>query len=530
MEVIDNAAVRLRVPNSIASEVAKRIEQCEILGTHAHDSDLLMYWGQQEVETLTAFLDTLQPNRTLESPPSPILRDYNWPGIFKPFKHQIETAAFLSQRKRAFCFNEMGTGKSAASIWAADYLMNIGEIKRVLIICPLSIMYSAWQADVFNTAMHRSCGVAYGDRSKRLKVINGPYEFVIINYDGVSVIRDEITNAGFDLIIVDEANAYKTATTKRWKTLARIILPSTRMWMMTGTPASQSPIDAFGLARMISPYRVPKYVTAWRDKVMQQVTKFKWLPKQFAKDDVFYALQPAIRFTKKECLDLPDIVYQSRYIPLTTQVNTYYKKLKTQLLIEAAGEQVSAVNAAAAMSKLLQISGGAVYTDKHDVVEFDVSPRLQALLETLDETSNKVIVFVPFIHTIEVITKFLQSEGYSTEVIKGDVSAKGRAEIIRQFQSQENPRVLVIQPQAASHGVTLTAADTIVFWSPVVSVETFMQCVGRIERVGQVNKMTVVMLEGSEVEKKVYAMLTGKIDAHKSLVELYKSTLESEES
>jgi SNF2 family DNA or RNA helicase len=91
----------------------------------------------------------------------------------------------------------------------------------------------------------------------------------------------------------------------------------------------------------------------------------------------------------------------------------------------------------------------------------------------------------------------------------------------------EDPRVLVIQPQAASHGVTLTAADTVVFWGPVMSVEVYLQCIARIDRVGQENKMTVVHLQGSDVEKRMYAMLQGKVDAHTKLVDLYREELES---
>jgi SNF2 family DNA or RNA helicase len=83
----------------------------------------------------------------------------------------------------------------------------------------------------------------------------------------------------------------------------------------------------------------------------------------------------------------------------------------------------------------------------------------------------------------------------------------------------------VIQPQAASHGVTLTAANVVVFWSPVMSVETYLQCIARINRVGQENKMTVVNLQGSDVERKMYAMLQGKVDMHEKLVDLYKQEL-----
>jgi SNF2 family DNA or RNA helicase len=175
---------------------------------------------------------------------------------------------------------------------------------------------------------------------------------------------------------------------------------------------------------------------------------------------------------------------------------------------------------------LLQISGGAVYTDTREVVEFDISPRLNTLKEVLDETYNKVVVFVPYIHTIDVVERFLLKEGYTVEVIKGSVSVKERTAIISRFQNQTDPKILIIQPQSASHGITLTAADTVVFWAPVMSVETYLQCVARIDRVGQVNKMTVVHLQGSDVEKKMYNMLQGKVDSHQKLVDLYKQELE----
>jgi SNF2 family DNA or RNA helicase len=459
--------------------------------------------------------------------PSPIVRDYDWPGIYKPFDHQRITSEFLSINHRAFCFNEAGTGKTSSVLWATDYLMKQGKVKRVLIICPLSIMYSAWQGDVFNTCMHRSVGIAHGTSTKRERIINGDYEIVIINYDGVAIVKEAIIKGGFDLVVIDEANAYKSPSTARWKTLAKILKPETRLWMMTGTPAAQSPVDAYGLAKLVCPTRVPKFAMAWRDKVMQQITRFKWVPKHNAKDEVFKALQPAIRFAKNDCLDLPDVMYQTRDVPLTPQVQKYYKQLKEQMLIETSGESISAVNAAANLNKLLQISGGAVYTDKKEVIEFDISPRLSALSEVISETTNKILVFVPYRHTIRVVSQYLTKQDISNEVINGEVSATDRAHIIQRFQSMDDPRVLVIQPQAASHGVTLTRADTIVFWSPVMGVETYLQCVARMDRVGQKNKMTVVHLEGSDVEKRIYKMLQGKVDLHTKLVDLYREELEA---
>jgi len=521
MEIIQNQAVKITVSEHVAPHITKNIQKSEVLQYRDNLAEMLVYWGIPEMTKLHQIVNFK------ETLPSPIKRDYDYPGLYKPFDHQRVTAEFLSVHQRAFCFNEAGTGKTSSVIWATDYLMSLGEVKRALVVCPLSIMFSAWQTDILNTAMHRSVAVAHGDSKKRAKIINGGYEFVIINYDGVKIVADEIKNGGFDLIIIDEANAYKTPSTSRWKTLAKLLKPETRLWMMTGTPASQSPVDAYGLAKLVCPQNVPKFGMAWRDKVMQQITRFKWVPRPNARHEVFKVLQPAIRFAKDECLDLPDVMYQTRDIPLSAQVQKFYKQLKDQMMIEAAGTQVSAVNAAAGLNKLLQISGGAVYTDKHEVIEFDVSPRLNALMEVIEETDNKIIIFVPYRHTIELLSRYLTEHNINNQVIQGSVSATQRASIINQFQSMDDPRVLVIQPQAASHGVTLTRADTVVFWSPVMSVETYLQCIARMDRVGQVNKMTVVHLQGSEVERKMYKMLQGKVDLHTKLVDLYREELES---
>lgn len=525
MQIVENKAIKVAVPSTAADHILE-IENSGLINDLGGIKEVLVKWGYEEATQLAGIFDGYQPNPAVPKIPSPIMRDYQWPGIYKPFEHQKDTASFLSLRHRAFCFNEAGTGKTSAAIWAADYLMTLGLVKKVLVICPLSIMYSAWHNDIFKTVMHRTAAVAYGSADKRKKIIEAGYEFIIINYDGVNIVFNELAKAHFDLIIIDEANGYKNASTKRWKTLSKLLNPYTRLWMMTGTPASQSPVDAFGLARLVSPHRVPKYVTAWKDQVMRQITKFKWINKPDFKERVHYALQPAIRYTKKECLDLPEVVYQTREVPLTSQAIKYYKQLKSQLLIEAAGEEITAVNAAASLSKLLQLSGGAVYSTEGNVVEFDISPRLNALKEVLDETENKVVVFVPYLHTIDVVTSFLRKEGISSEVIQGSVAAKERSVIIDRFQTEVSPRVLVIQPQSASHGITLTAADTVVFWSPVMSVDTYLQCVARIDRVGQKNSMTVVHLQGSDTERNVYAMLQGKVDSHQKLVDLYKQELE----
>jgi SNF2 family DNA or RNA helicase len=509
MQIVDNRALVLTTddPSLITTSIPKSV----IIET----GEVAVKWGLKEAQTLASlgFADV----------PSPIKRDYTWTGKFKPFTHQETTASFLTLHKRAFCFNEQGTGKTASVIWAADYLLNLGKIKRVLVLGPLSIMKSAWQRDLFTFAMHRSCSVAHGDAKQRKKIIAAGAEFVIINFDGVAVVKDEIIAGGFDLIVVDEANAYKNPQTNRWKVLAQIVQHTNPyLWMLTGTPAAQSPVDAFGLAKLVNPDGCPKYFGQFRDSVMAKVTQFKWAPRPGADRIVHRVLQPAIRFEKKDCLDLPEVTYTEREAPLTPQQRKYYNELKNEMLIEAAGEEVSAVNAATKINKLLQISGGAVYTDTKEVIEFDVSNRLNVVTEVIEEATSKVLVFIPFTHTIELLEAHLIKHKISCAVINGKVSMNKRSEIVEDFQSRKDPHVLLIQPQAASHGLTLTAADTIIWYAPVTSVETYLQANARINRPGQKNAMTIVHIKGSPVEERLYGMLRGNIENHEKIIDLYR--------
>ena len=512
MQIIDNRGLLLRLRNP--AKITMAIPTSKAVGKN----EVLVKWGVDEARVLR--------NLNVKDVPSPILGMYDWPGRYTPFEHQKTTASFLTMNPRAFCFNEQGTGKTASAIWAADFLMKQGKIKRALIICPLSIMDSAWRTDLFSFAMHRTVDIAHGAKKKRQEIINSDTEFVIINYDGVEIVKDDIANGGFDLIVVDEATHYKNAQSKRWKVLASIMNGNTWLWMMTGTPAAQSPVDAYGLAKLVNPKEVPRFFGAFRELVMHKVTQFKWAPKPNATEIVYNCLQPAIRFTKEQCLDLPEMTYVKREVELTAQQKKYYEILRKQMMTTAGGEQITAANAAVNMNKLLQISCGAVYSDTGETVEFDVKNRYKVLREVIDESSQKVLIFVPFKHVIGILREKLDKEGITTDVINGDVSANKRTAIFKQFQETDDPRVLIIQPQAAAHGVTLTAANTIVWWGPTSSLETYAQANARVHRSGQKHPCTVVQLQGSAVEKRIYKMLDDRINIHTKMIDLYQDILE----
>jgi len=501
--------LRLRNPNRVTKIIPDSVQ--------VNKHEVKVNFGIDEVHKLK--------NLGIKTP-SPIETRYQWTGKHKPFDHQKTTSSFMTMNRKSFCFNEQGTGKTASAIWAADYLLNAGKIKRVLVICPLSIMDSAWREDLETFAPHRTVDIAYGPPKKRKAIMQQGASFVIINYDGVSIVSEEIASGGFDLIIVDEATHYKNVATNRWKTLRRLIKPDTWLWMMTGTPAAQSPLDAYGLAKMVNPDSVPRFFGSFRDMVMTKQTQFRWIMKDSSPDTVHSVLQPAIRFTKEECLDLPPMVYVKRKVELTRQQVKYYNLIKKRMIMKIGGDEVSAVNAATMMNKLLQISCGAVYTDEGDALEFDISHRYKVLREVIDESSQKVLVFVPFKHAIDVLTDKLRADGITAEVIRGDVPVAKRTDIFKRFQTKHDPRVLIIQPQSAAHGVTLTAANTVVWWGPTPSLETYAQANARVHRSGQHHKCTVVQLQGSAVEKRIYALLDNRIDVHTKMIDLYKELLD----
>jgi len=513
MQIIENKALLLKVrdPHKITAVIPKS----KLLDT----GEVLVKWGLEEAQVLK--------NLRYKNIPSPILGHYNWPGMYKPFSHQKTTASFLTLHRKAFCFSEMGTGKTGSVIWAADYLMNIGAIKRVLVLCPLSIMQSAWQNDVFKFALHRTCVVAHSySKEKRIKAVKSGADFVICNFDGLDIIKDVVKEAQFDLIVVDEASNYKNPQTKRWKVLHDLVTPETWLWMLTGTPAAQSPVDAYGLAKLVNPTAVPKFFGGFRDMVMQRISQFKWVPRPRAENIVHQALQPAIRYSKEECLDLPEVTTVFRETPLSKQQLKYYEILRKQMLTTVAGEEISTVNKATNLNKLLQLACGSVYSDSGEAISFDCGERMSALKEVIEEASHKVLIFAPFKHVIHRISEELTNSGISNDIITGEVSATKRTSIFAKFQDTSEPQVLVIQPQAAAHGVTLHAANVIVWWGPITSIETYLQANARVHRAGQRNPVTVVHLQGSPVETKIYKMLSEKIDVHSRVVDLYKTLIE----
>lgn len=449
-------------------------------------------------------------------PPSPVRYHYKWSGSYTPFKAQMDTTEFLTLHPRAYVLNEMGTGKTVASLWAYDYLRSLGKVHKLLVVCPLSTMERTWADEVFRHFPHLDYTVLHGSREKRLKLLKQDSDVYVINHDGLKIIMDELGRRhDIDIVIADEiSQAARNAQTDRWKQLNVIInkqLDGTRWaWGMTGTPTPNSPTDAWAQCRLITPSTVPQYMRPFKDAVMKQVNNFLWVPRPEATEYVNRVMQPSIRFSRAECVDLPECVYQTRTVALTPEQTKAYKSMLSKLKAELEGGEILAVNEAVKTSKLVQIATGVAYDTNGEEVTVDATPRMGVTLEIIEEAAGKTIVFVPFVSAVRHVAAFLKSKGIATAVIYGEVSKGDRDKIFSDFQNDPLLRVIVAQPRAMSHGLTLTAANTIIWYAPTFSNDIYEQASARITRPGQKLSQLIVNIEGSPVEQHMYARLKNK--------------------
>lgn len=472
--------------------------------------------------------------------PAPIKYDgYTWPGRLAPMSQQVETADFLTVNRRAFVLNEMGTGKTAAAAWAADYLIARGHIKRVLVIAPLSVI-GVWVSELFQVLPHRSVGEVTGTREKRLAVLEQNYTFDVINYDGVvSTHHKELDGKGnikrrwsdldgrYDLIIVDEAAAYRNAGTERYKALKHLLQADTRLWLLTATPTPNAPTDAWALIKLVAPSKVPDAFATFQEAVMVKAGPYKFRPRPGAQDFVWSLMQPAVRFTKAECIDLPPVTYNNRQCTLSPDQVNMFDVMRKKMLHDdkESGIVITAMNAAVKMIKLQQICCGVVKDDNGLPVYLKPKSRLDTLTEIVEQTDAKVIVFVPFIFAMELVKDHLEKAGYNVALVNGSVGSSERTKIFAEFQRLPNPRILVAHPAVASHGITLTAADTIVWYAPIFSIESYEQANARINRIGQQNHMTIYHLGAHAFEWRIYDVLRNKAGLQNSLLNLYKEVV-----
>lgn len=454
---------------------------------------------------------------------SPILHNYDWPGRFKPFEHQKHMSAFMTLHPRCFNLSDMGTGKTLSVLWALDYLMVLGIIKKAIILSPLSTIYRVWEDEIFTHLMaRRSCAILYGDRAKRIAALEKDVDFYIINHDGLGVgsakgkrsfelgelgklIRDrEDINA----VIVDEGSVYKDPSTTRYKVLRHALSHKPYIWWLTGTPVPVEPTNAWSQAKIVRSEYHESFM-GYRDRTMYKVTNFKWAARKGANEIAAAILQPAIRFHRDDCLDLPDVMIETRDVELSGTQQKAYDEIKKTLKVEIGKGQITAINEATLRLKLIQIACGAVYSPDHEINKIDCKPRLDALHEVIEQAGRKILIFAPLTSVINLLYNELKAK-YSVERITGNVSAARRNEIFRAFQQDADPRIIVSDPRTMAHGLTLTAAATTIWYGPTDQPEIYQQANKRMDRPGQTSKMLIVRLAATSTEREIYRRLDAR--------------------
>lgn len=455
--------------------------------------------------------------------PNPIMY-YDWNGG-TPFSVQKATCALLTSNTHAYVLNEMGTGKTKSALWAWDYLRGNRCAQKALVVAPLSTLNFVWSREVFDTIPHRRVQVLHGSKQQRLdNLADTEADVYVINHDGLDIIWDAIAaRSDIDTLIIDELAVYRNDS-QRSKHMRKAAKKFTWVWGMTGAPMPNEPTDVWAQVMIVTPSQVPGSRRFAKSMLMTQINKFKWIPKPDAVATAFAMMQPAVRFSMDDVTELPPTVYQPLDVGMSVEQNKVYTHMLNHYCVGVQNGTITAQNAGVAMSKLLQIAGGWVYAPKPTVVKLDNQPRIDALLDIIAGADRKVIVFAPFTHAVLGLSEILEKNKIEHAMVHGQTPSKQRDAYFSAFQNTTKYKVLLAHPRCLAHGLTLTAAATVVWWAPTTSLEIYEQANARIIRTGQKFKQHIIHLQSSAVEKKIYRMLEKKQAVQNKLLEMFEAS------
>ena len=458
---------------------------------------------------------------------APIEQTFAFPGPFRPMPHQRATAGFMTVHDRCFNLLDMGLGKTASCVWAAEYLLSKGRAKKILVIAPLSCLRTVWETEIFTLTPTRRVAVVHGSKVKRKAALETDADYYVINHDGIKLEESALIKMGFDLVIVDEFTAFKTWNAARSKVAQRITKNVGRLWMLSATPTPQSPEDAYFPTKITSPSNVTT-LTRFRARTMMQVNEHKWVPRADAVEYVGQVMQPSIRYEKTDVLkDLPAVMPPLRLeAQLTKDQKRALRELeKERVVMLGEGDKVAVRNAASVALKMLQICQGIVIDEQSDVRQLDRAGRSRTLLEALSYRKGKALAFGAFRGVVENMAKDVADDlgKDAVAMIHGGTGATRREEIFKEFQDPTSKlQVIVAHPGTMSHGLTLTQADMIVWNGPAPSREVFLQANHRINRPGQKRVMQSVHIGSNFYEWKLFRVHQDGLDLQQTLLDLFK--------
>jgi SNF2 family DNA or RNA helicase len=461
-----------------------------------------------------------------------------YPFKYKPFLHQAAYLERFWEEKTAALFADMGTGKSFMLINNAAMLYDKGRINSLLIVAPKGV-YRNWYTSelpkhlpdhVSRTMACWSPTPRKAEKQQMDDMMNAvdTLRILIMNVEAFSTEKGSsfarlflrVTN-GF--MAIDESTTIKTHTAKRTKSIVHVGKEARYRRIATGSPVTKSPLDLYAQCEFLGPdclnassyYAFQARYAVLVERKMPSHT-FKQIVGYRRLDELQEKLNDfSFRVTKEECLDLPEKVYTRRDVELTKEQQTYYDQMKLMALAVVDGDLMSTNNALTQIMRLHQIVCGHIKLD--DGRQLDIpSNRADELMAVLSESSGKVIIWANYRRDIENIRLAIQKEYGMTSVATyfGDTEAEERQEIVTKFQDPNSDlRFFVGNPRTGGYGLTLTAANVVVYYSNSFDLEVRLQSEDRAHRIGQTSKVTYVdLISVGTVDEHIVKALRNKIN------------------
>lgn len=445
-----------------------------------------------------------------------------------PYAHQAVGSEFRRANERVIDHSDAGTGKTRMCI---DAFGRAGD-GRILVLCPMSLVESAWLDDIHKFAPHISAEIAYA--KNREAVIRGTADVVIANHDAAKwLFQNRNLLRGFKELVIDEYTAYKNRTTQRTRGVMDIRHLFEYRTIMSGTPGTQSLDDLWAPTFVCDDgRRLGTNFFKYRAQVMEpkqvgpKAEHVEWVEKPGARELVVSQLADiTIRF-EKSLLNLPPQTMTTYKTNLPEAIQRKYDLLARDATLLMENGRINAINAGVLANKLLQLCTGAVY-DEHGIAHAVHTERYDLIMDLIQERPWASLVAFNWRHEREFLTKLAAQRGISFEVIDGETPPETRAAIVRRYQNGEL-KVVFAHPQSTSHGLTFTRGRTIIWASPTSSGEYFMQFNARQYRAGQTETTEVIMLAARGTrEERAYDRLSGKVERTTDLLRLFTQMQEA---
>ena len=456
----------------------------------------------------------------------------------EPYAHQLKALGASHNKENYALFMEMGTGKSKVLVDNIAMLYDKGKINAALIVAPKGV-YRNWERQeipihmpdhIVHNVVTWSPVTTKKQQKENLKLFKHGEQLTIflMNIEAFSTkkgldIAQRFLLAHQTLMAIDESTTIKSPTARRTKNVLKLRNYAKYRRILTGSPVTKSPLDLYTQCYFLDPYYLDftSYYT-FRNRYASMVDRnvgshsFKLVTGYVRLDELNDKLNKfSYRVLKEDCLDLPDKIYMKRFVTMTPEQTKLYEEMKKHALAELDGKMTSAASALAQMVRLHQITCGHLATDDGEVTQIK-NNRINELLDVIEETNGKIIIWAIYRHDIKKIEETL-SERYGKESVKsfyGDTADADRQDIVNAFQDREsNLRFFVGNPRTGGYGLTLTASHTVIYYSNSYDLEIRLQSEDRAHRIGQKEKVTYVdLISEKTIDEFIVKNLRAKIN------------------